>query len=280
MKKIAYAGFKGAFAHLAKCEIFKDENEEIALSNFTEVFDAVSEGRADFGVIPIENNVGGPVWEVYKLICDHKELSICKEHFMRISHCLVGLEISELKDIETVISHPQALAQCSQFLKSLPNKVVRQAANTTTHAAKHVLDEWKQSKAAICSEDAAKRMGLTILQKGIENESTNTTRFVVVCRKENIENAVISNAITSVEFSVNDEVASLYNALGCFTSRDINFLNLRNFLIGTAFKPIKFYLEVEGYAEESCVKDALANLSDYAYDIEVLGSYSAHRFRK
>ena len=278
--KIAYAGLKGAFAHLAKCAVFSAKHHEITTKNFTEVFAVVSNGEADYAVVPIENNIGGPVWETYKLVCDHKEMEICAEHFMRISHCLVGLETSTLESVQTVISHPQALAQSSTYLKALPNKVVQQAESTTTHAAKRILDDWDDTQAAICSKTAAESMGLKILAESIENESTNTTRFLVVKRKEKESPfKATKNNITSLEFSVNDETAALYKALGCFTEEGINFLNLRNFLIGTAFKPIKFYLEVEGHAEDEKVKRALAKLSSFAHDIAVLGSYASHAFR-
>lgn len=283
MKKIAYAGLKGAYAHLAKCAIFSEKHPEESLRNFAEVFQAVSSGSVDYGVVPIENNIGGPVWETYKLVCEHKELEICAEHFMRISHCLAGLETTTLENTRTVISHPQALAQCSHYLKSMPQKIVQQAASTTTHAAQRILDDWDETQAVICSKQAVTSMGLYVMAEAIENEATNTTRFIVLKRKgTSIDDSFLttnSMHITSLEFSTQDAPGSLYKALGCFTAENINFLNLRNFLIGTAFKPIKFYLEIEGESQQKHVQRALHSLEKHAYDIAVLGSYTAHAFR-
>ena len=178
LKKIAYSGVEGAFAHIAAKRLFPDELY-VSFGSFKEAYEAVSSGDCDLAVLPTENSYAGKVKEVADLL-EKGELHILSMHSFPIIQNLLGIRGSRPGDIKTVISHPKALEQCDDYINAHGYKVI-QAANTAV-AAKEVIDRQDMSLAAIASLETAARYGLNVLDEKINSSDDNVTTFAVVSR--------------------------------------------------------------------------------------------------
>lgn len=284
MSIIAYAGKTGAYAQLAKEALFPNKNE-YPCKNFTEVFKAVYEEKAVFGVVPIENNTGGPVWDTYQLLYDAQEINIVSEYFSPIHHNIIGFKETSLANVELIASHPQALAQCKKTLKKMCPKARMQSFSTTSEAIEYVKNEQNLKMIALGSKKAATFFDLPVLASEIQDNPENTTRFVVIQKntshtKTEIVNTVSTKTMTTLRFAISDETGSLAHALDVFSNHDINFLNLRNFLVGASFKPLRFYLEIEDLENKVYQEEALKKLTHSVEDFKIIGSYPQHIFRE
>ena len=185
--KVAYAGVPGAFAEMAMVDYFGENVEAINVKEFRDVADLVAEGKADYGVLPIENSSAGFVNGIYDLL-DRYQLSIVGEQKVKVNQCLLGIPGTELSDIKTVFSHPQGLMQAREYLEDKDWKEV--SMNNTAVSAKKVHDDGDKSQVAIASERAAKLYGLAVLNPMLNVSENNTTRFVIVSnKKEYVKNA-------------------------------------------------------------------------------------------
>ena len=205
IETVAFQGVDGAYSHLACQELFPQANY-LPCTTFDEAFAAVQMGKADFAVIPIENSNAGRVADVHFLL-SKTPLRIIGEHFLRIKHQLLGLKQAALSDIKTAISHPQALAQCSNFLQQNNIKAISQ--NDTAASCKIIKDQKDKSVAAIASQIAAQIYDLKILAPNIENSTNNTTRFLIITKQQSsIENDG-SKFITSLIFKTKNIPSAL-----------------------------------------------------------------------
>jgi prephenate dehydratase len=177
--KVAYQGLPGAFGHQA-CLTFLPDHEPVAEASFADVLAAVSEGRADCGVLPVENNQAGPVAEAQALLAA-SELRTVAEHILPVRMHLLGLPGARLEQVRTVVSHPVALRQCSLMLDRL-GLALEEAPNTAT-AASGLRDP---HKAVLASEAAAEAYGLQILLRDVHDRPDNATRFAVICRQGDV----------------------------------------------------------------------------------------------
>ena len=208
--KVACQGLKGANSHIA-CGEFFDDCEISFYKTFSDVFDAVENEKAQFGVLPVENTSGGSVSAVYDLLMSHN-FYITAAKAIDISHNLCALKQSTFEDIEHVWSHPQALAQCAGYIAK--NNFSSIAHSNTAVAAKKVMEEKRLNCAAICSSLAAKEYGLQILDTDIQDYNKSTTRFIVISKRPYIgENA---NKI-SLCFNVEHEEGALSKVLNMFS---------------------------------------------------------------
>lgn len=178
LRKIAYSGVEGAFAHIVAKKLFPDELY-VSFGSFRETYEAVGSGECDVAVLPIENSYAGKVKEVVELL-DKGELYVLSTHSFPIIQNLLGIRGSRAGDIKTVISHPKALEQCDNYIKAHGYKVI-QAANTAV-AAKEAIDRHDMSLAAIASLETAARYGLKVLDEKINSSDDNVTTFAVVSR--------------------------------------------------------------------------------------------------
>lgn len=180
MKTITYQGIKGAFSYLTAVLAFGEDNHFLPSKTFNEAFERISSGKADFGMIPIENSLVGSIYENYDLINAH-EMKIVGEHFMKIEHCLLTIPGNRIEWMKKVLSHPKALEQCKGFFQKHPWIEAVVHADTAAAAAEiAALDN--PELGAIASASAAEMYGLSILQKGIEDDPSNYTRFVTVAK--------------------------------------------------------------------------------------------------
>ena len=182
--RVAFQGIEEAYSHLAGRKYFSQHQDRVVFRGyptFAEVIEAVEEGEADYGILPVENTTAGSINEVYDLLL-RTRLSIVGEEIYEVNHCLSAVAEVPLANIRRIYSHPQALAQCSNFLASLKNCHIESFVDTA-EAVKKVKDDQDLSQAAIASEEAAIAHGLVILKRGIANQKHNYTRFFILGRE-------------------------------------------------------------------------------------------------
>ncbi len=273
--KIAYQGVPGAYSHIAAKSVYPNQ-EYISCLSFEEAFTKTSEGEADFAVIPVENSNAGRVSDVHFLL-PQTGLHIINEYFLRIEHQLLGLPEAKLSDIKTASSHPQALAQCSQFLKK--NNIQPIQRIDTALSCQDILHNQDTSQAAIASALAAEIYKLKILVPNIENATNNTTRFLIMSPQETIPEDNGGRFITSFIFKTRNIPAALYKTLGGFATNGINITKLESYLLNGKFVSAQFYAEIESHPARQSFKNAFDELKFYAEDWHILGSYPAHPYR-
>ncbi|MDR2842691.1 MAG: prephenate dehydratase, partial [Spirochaetaceae bacterium] len=283
-EKIAFSGESGAFAEQALIRAFGEEAKKLQTNSFTGVFDAVLDGSAAFGVVPVENSLAGSVHENYDLFMRYPDIAIAGELKLRIVHCLIADENAETDKIKTVRSHPQGFAQCAAFLAEHPEWRLETWNNTATAVLSITQEKDKSlagSIAAIASEAAAKAQGLKILKTGIENNPQNYTRFVIIARRQAGGKVPVPAGMgpdqnkASLVFSVKDEPGSLYECLKILSERGINLSKLESRpILGQPWNYL-FYVDVNIPQKGDAFKDALAALKAKTLLFHFLGSYKA-----
>lgn len=227
-------------------------------------------------MIPVENSNAGRVSDVHFLL-PQTGLRIIGEFFLRIEHQLLGLPGAKLEDIRSASSHPQALAQCSQYLKKHKIRPIQRI--DTALSCQDILHNGDISQAAIASSLAAETYGLDILASNIENAADNTTRFLIMSREDTTPPDDGSGFITSFIFKTRNIPAALYKALGGFATNGINITKLESYLLNGKFVSAQFYVEIESHPARTSFQNALEELKFYAEDWHILGSYKAHPYR-
>ena len=273
--KIAYQGVPGAYSHIACRNVFPGQ-DYISCDTFEIAMDLVQKNQADLAMIPVENSNAGRVADVHFLLPD-AGLYINGEYFLRIEHQLLGLPGSKLPEIVSASSHPQALAQCSEFLKRHNIKSI--ARIDTAKSCEDILRNNDKTQAAIASKLAAEIYGLEILRPNIENASNNTTRFLIMSTNNQIPENDGKKFITSFIFHVKSIPAALYKALGGFATNGINITKLESYLVGGKFVSAQFYVEIETHPAEKSYQNAFDELNFFADAVKILGTYPAHPYR-
>ncbi len=273
IKTIAFQGAKGAYSDLA-CRTVFPSLETLACHSFDDAFKAVNEGKAELAMIPIDNTLAGRVADVHHLMPD-SGLYIIGEHFQPIRHALLGVKGVNRDEIKHVHSHVHAIPQCRKLINSL--KVEAHVHADTAGAAKEIAEKNDPAHAAIASELAAKIYDLEILERDIQDETHNTTRFLILGTEPEIPDESI-DTITSLIFTVRNIPASLYKCLGGFATNGFSFTKLESY-VDPNFQAARFYCDIEGHPDNESFKLALEELGFFATDVKFLGSYPAHGFR-
>ncbi len=272
---VAFQGAPGAFSDLACRAVFPDM-QSMPCSSFDDAFLAVQDGSADYAMIPIDNTLAGRVADVHRLIPE-SGLFIIGEHFEPINHCLLGVPGARKEELKRVHSHVHALPQCRKLIRSLGLQPFVYA--DTAGAAAKVAADGDKTQAAIASRLAAEIYGLEILQDGIQDADSNTTRFIVLSREPRaMDVSDYDRLITSFVFEVRNIPAALYKALGGFATNGVNMTKLESY-IGPDFNAARFYSEVIGHPEQAGLALALEELTFFAKDVRIAGTYPAHPFR-
>ena len=273
--KVAFQGEKGAYSHLACLEVFPNA-DAIACSTFEEAFKLAQHNSEYKIVIPIENSLAGRVADIHYLIPKYK-LQIHAEHFQKVTHNLLGIKGSKIKDIKTVRSHLQAIGQCSNMISE--NKLKPIISADTAGSAKFISKKKDKTDSAIASALAAKIYGLKIIKSKVENESGNVTRFFIMEKDTKHPERKDKKYITSCIFKLKSIPAALYKALGGFATNGVNLCKLESFSVKNTFDQVNFYIDIEGHIEESSLQKALEELGFHTQKFDVLGVYEAHQFR-
>jgi len=273
---IAFGGAAGAYSDLSCREVFP-EGETMPCATFEDAFEAVENGMADAAMIPIDNTLAGRVADVHRLI-PKNNLHIIGEHFQPIRHMLMGLKGAKLSDLKTVYSHIHALPQCQKMIKRLNLK--QEVHADTAGAAQKILEIGNIENCAVASRLAAEIYGLDIIEEDVQDENHNTTRFLILSKEAHIpEYDPESFYITSFIFGVRNIPAALYKALGGFATNSVNMTKLESY-VGENFQAAQFYADVIGHPEQRALQLAMEELGFFAKDIQLLGTYQAHPFRK
>jgi chorismate mutase / prephenate dehydratase len=264
--KIAFFGVEASYSHLAAREKFGPIATFMSTASIGEVFQEVRQGRASFGVVPIENSTEGVVAHTLDLLVD-SELRIADEIFLSIHHNLLS-QSGRSEDIRKVVSHPQALAQCRNWLgRHLPKATVEEVASTA-HAA--IMAAGDPTAGAISSSLAREIYALQVVAANIEDQSTNITRFLVIGDKDSKPG---KNDKTSLVFSVKDEPGVLHRMLEPFAKSRINLSKIESRPIKNKPWEYLFFLDLKGHKEEPRVKKAIKALEANCVFLKILGSY-------
>ena len=263
---VACQGVEGAYSGIAAEKLF-EISDVTYFKTFDGVFNAVDKGLCEYGVLPIENSTAGSVLEVYDLMKKHK-FYIAKIVRVQITHALVAVKGARVENIKTVYSHPQALSQCSEYLKNLGVKVVE--AENTAVAAKKVAELNDKTVAAVCSEYCAELNDLAILEKGIQNVGNNFTRFICISKELKIFGGADK---ISVMTNLSNKPGSLNRTLSRFSTLGLNLTKLESRPIGNNPFEFTFYFDFEGDISSESVLDLIAEMDNSSDKFVFLGSY-------
>lgn len=263
---IACQGVQGAYSGEVAKALFPDSPIDFH-KQFEDVFEAVNQNKARFGIIPVENSTAGSVHESYDLIMKYK-FFIVGAYDLRVDHCLCAKPGVKFEDIENIYSHTQALSQCNIFLKNFDFTGI--TFSNTAAAAKFVSESEKNNIAAICSESAAKKYGLKIIRKGIQNVTNNTTRFIVISKELVIDEDAEK---ISLIFSAPHRTGSLYRVLGRFSMTGLNLTKLESRPVANGRFDYYFYVDILGSVRDEQTLDLLCALSDELPEFSFLGNY-------
>ena len=265
--KVVYAGVPGAFAEQALISYFGEKVTKNCVKDFLEVAQLIAEGKADYGVLPIENSSAGFVSGIYDLL-DRYQLSIVGEQMLEINQCLLGIPGTDLAKVKTVFSHPQGLMQAKEYLEDKEWKQISLA--NTAESAKKVHDDGDMSQVAIASERAAQLYQLSVLNPKLNVEDNNTTRFVIVSNKK--QYVKMANKV-SISFSLPNECGTLYNILAHFIFNNVNMTSIESIPLSGKQWEYCFFVDFEGNLSDSAVKNALKGIMAETRDFRILGCF-------
>ena len=275
MNKIFFQGTFGAYSHLASLAIYPDA-EIIPCKTFDECFSrALSEQNSKI-VIPESNRITGNIGIEY-LIFKYR-LNIYSEYFQKIEHNLLGHPGVKVSDIKNVFSHAQALSQCSKFIKK--NNLIEHVRADTAGSAEMISKNKIKNEAAIASTLSAETYGLEVIQKNIENEPGNLTRFLVMGKDVMQPEFGKKNYITSFLFKLKSKPAALYQSLGGFAINGVNLTKLQSYPEKNTFDSFFFLCDLDGHIEDPKVQKSLEELGLHCQDFHVLGVFEADKQRE
>ena len=271
IKKVVYQGVEGAYSHIVTKKLFPDINIE-NVNTFEDAIKEVLDGNALYCVVPIENSSAGIVTDVYDLLLK-KDVVIVAEYDLHISHCLLGTKDADIEDIKTVYSHPQALMQCTSYLREHTDWSQVSFLNTAV-SAKKVKDDNSKVQAAIASELSANLYDLKILDRGINRNSNNTTRFVVLSKEKIFSES--SNKLSLI-LELPHEKGMLYNILGIFVLNGLNLVKIESRPIPEKTFEYRFFIDIEGNLNSPNVSNVLEILKEKVPFLKVLGNYCSDK---
>lgn len=266
--RVVFQGVEGAYSQQAMMEYFGKECQSFHVDTWKDAMEAISNGTADFAVLPIENSSAGIVSENYDLLVEYDNY-IVGEQIIHIQHALLGLEETKESDIKTVYSHPQALMQCNEFLyeNSGWDKI---SMKNTAMAAKKVKEDGDITQTAIASTLTAEIYGLKILNANISNSENNATRFIIVSNRKICR---ADSRKISICFEVAHESGSLYHMLSHFIYNHINMTNIQSRPIKNRNWEYRFFVDFEGDLQDTAVINALRGIEEEASSLRILGTY-------
>ncbi len=266
--KIGYQGVKGSFSEEAMINFFGENYINISYDKFEDVFIALKNEEIDYGILPFENSCTGAITTVYDLISKYG-FYIVGEECIKVNQNLVGIRGASLSDIKEVYSHPQGFEQSKKFLKKYKDFKLVYYHNTAI-SARHISEINDKSKAAIASTRAAKIYNLDIIEKDIQDNDTNYTKFVVISK--NLEYSKECNKIT-FNFSLENKAGSLYNLLGHFAKNSVNMIKIESRPSKGELWEYVLYVDVEGNIDDENVKKAMKLIEKETRYFKLLGCY-------
>ncbi len=274
-KIIAYQGEPGANSHIACSDVYPGW-ETLPCASFEDAFAAISEGRADLGMIPIDNSLAGRVADIHHFLPE-SGLHIIGEYFLPIHFHLLGVKGARIEDLRSVYSHVHALGQCRKIIRQYGLKAV--TTGDTAGSAREVAEWGDKTRASLAPLKAAEIYGLDVLARHVEDEDHNCTRFVVLSREPRVEPRGDGPMLTTFVFKVRNVPSALYKALGGFATNNVNMTKLESYMVGGEFTATQFLVDVEGDPQDANLGRALEELKFFSEHVTILGVYPAHPFR-
>ncbi len=266
--KVVYQGINGAYSEAATVRFFGDDVKAHSVRTFREAMRSIDEGTADYAVLPIENSSSGTVSANYDLLTEFENY-IVAEQIIDIDNCLIALPGVQESEIDTVISHPQALMQCSVFLEEHPLWKQISYSNTAMSAEK-IKRDGLRNQAAIAGERAASVHGLEVLRRDINSSDGNSTRFIIVTNQKIF---VRDATKISICFEIPHRSGSLYRILSHFIYNDLNLTNIESRPIPDRPWEYKFFIDFDGNLNDPSTKNALRGLREETRNLRILGNY-------
>lgn len=266
----AFFGEPGSYTEQALMHALGATCQRISCPTFAAVVEAVESGTAKYGVVPIENTTTGDISDLYDLMAEHAVYPVA-EQVIKIEHVLAAPEGATEESILEVYSHPQALLQCSGYFSARP-ELLQRACSSTSGCAMSVAKSGDITKAAIASEAAAKRYGLTVLRRGLNNENVNSTRFLVLSSRP-VYTADADKV--SICFEIAHESGSLYRILSHLIYNNLNMTKIESRPIPGKQFEYRFFVDFDGRLSEPAVQNALTGIREEASRLKVLGCYKA-----
>ena len=272
--RIAFQGEPGAYSHEA-CRQARPDHQAIPCRTFEDAIEACRTGAADLAMLPVENSTYGRVADIHSLL-PGSGLHIVDEAFVRVHINLLALPGVTLPQVTSAMSHTVLLGQCRDFLKKHGLRAVTGA--DTAGSAKLVAEKGDRSMGALASELAGEIYGLDVLARKIEDQSNNTTRFLVMARALD-DSRRSDQMMTTFTFRVRNIPAALYKAMGGFATNGVNMTKLESYMVGGSFTATEFYADIAGHPEDPAVARALDELRFFTTQLSILGIYPADRRR-
>jgi len=269
--KIAYSGIEGSFASIAAEKIFPQE-EMVTCKSFKEAYDLVEQGICNAAVLPIENSYAGEVGQVTDLMFEGN-LAVNGIYPLRVSQNLLGMKGSSVDNIKKVISHPQALEQCMDYLDE--KGIQTQQSSNTARAALEVSQIGDITIGAIASKKTAELYGLDVLEADINKDKMNTTRFAVFNRPQDATKAIGKYDSSILIFTVRHEAGALAKAIGIIGDYGFNMRVIRSRRIKGVRWQYYFYTEIEGRKDKVENSNLINEMKQYCESVKLLGSYYA-----
>lgn len=266
--RVVFQGVEGAYGHQALLGYFGDKIDRYHMPTFEGVMKEVQEGRADYGVLPVENTSTGIITDVYDLMNKYNNY-IIGEYVVKVQHALLGLRGADINQIRTVYSHPQGLMQCSRFLDTKPEWEQVSLQNTAV-SAKKVVVEQDVTQAAIASPAAAALYSLSVLKDNISDNDNNSTRFIIISNKKEYEQRADGISIT---FELAHETGSLYHILGFIIYNNLNMTKIESRPIQGEKWRYRFFIDFDGNLGDAAVRDALLGIEQETINFKILGNY-------
>ena len=267
--KIAFSGTEGAYAHIAACKLFPSAIK-IGYDSFEQAYSAVVNGDCDIAILPVENSYNGEVGQVTELMFSGP-LYVNALTELPISHDLLAPKGTRIEDITTVISHPQALAQCQGFITENSYKQIEY--QNTALAAKYVAEKNDNHIAAIASAEASEIFDLEVLATNINASRSNTTKFAVFSRSENEHKSSEMGLESIILFTVRNEAGSLAEAINIIGKYGFNMSSLRSRPMKELLWEYYFYMETEGNLKTEAGQAMIKELEKYCDRLKIVGSF-------
>ncbi len=272
--RIAFQGEPGAYSHEA-CRQARPGHQAVPCRTFEDAIEACRTGEADLAMLPVENSTYGRVADIHSLL-PGSGLHIVDEAFVRVHINLLALPGVTLPEVTSAMSHTVLLGQCRDFLKTHGLRAV--AGADTAGSAKLVAERGDRTMGALASELAGEIYGLDVLASQIEDQSNNTTRFLVMARTLD-DSRRADRMMTTFTFRVRNIPAALYKAMGGFATNGVNMTKLESYMVGGSFTATEFYSDIEGHPDDAAVARALDELRFFTTHMTILGVYPADRRR-
>lgn len=267
---IAFQGEPGAYSELAAKEFLGINKKYIPQKEFPDVYNAVSTGKAKYGILPIENSMAGSIHQNYDLLLEG-DLFIVGEIYLRVSHYLIANRDTSRRRIKRVFSHPQALAQCKKYLKKYPKLEIIPVSNTAG-AVRKIKDDKLEDAAAIASMQAAIDYNMLVLAEEIEDIHNNQTRFIILAKKP-IHARSRKGIKSSIVFATKNIPGALFKALSVFALRDMDLYKIESRPFSGRHFEYMFYLDFGGNINDIVTQNAVNHLQEITTYYRFLGSY-------